>query len=184
MTPSGNLVLREPDKTERWSSGTATAGASAVLQVDGNLVIVEPSGQPIWAIGPATGHARADELRPGEALLSGDRLVSPGGAVLEVQPYDGNIVLRAGGKATWSTGGQTGHAYRDSALVMQMDGNLVAAKPTLVGGKPEVFWASDTVGKATWARITNGYLELIDANGGVVRSFGQSATISVSGSTN
>jgi hypothetical protein len=86
---------------------------------------------PVRVVHPATG------LVAGQQLSAGQYLESPNGTYrLTMQP-DGNVVLRKGGTALWSTG-TSGSSPR---LAMQPDGNLVVYRST----------------GAAWSTVTAGF---------------------------
>ena len=48
MQTDGNLVLRRPDGSVRWASGTRSPGATLTMQPDGNLVMYSTGGGALW----------------------------------------------------------------------------------------------------------------------------------------
>ena len=48
MQTDGNLVLRRPDGSVRWASGTRSPGARLTMQTDGNLVMYSTGGRALW----------------------------------------------------------------------------------------------------------------------------------------
>jgi hypothetical protein len=81
MQSNGNLVLHQGG-TVVWSSGTASAGAHAVLQGDGNLVVYSSVAQPLWATNT--------DANPGAYLVVTD---------------DGKVaILSTSGGTLWSAG--------------------------------------------------------------------------------
>lgn len=82
MQIDGNLVVRAPGNTARWSSNTNTAGSILTMQTDGNLVVVAPGNHPVWSSGTA----------------------SHPGAVLQLQADGNAVVYGPGHTPLWSTG--------------------------------------------------------------------------------
>lgn len=85
-------------------------------------------------------------LGPGAGLVSGQCLISAGGAYQLCMQTDGNVVEYGAGRALWTTGtaGRGG-----TRLINQTDGNLVLYTP---GGTP--VWYSGSAGRGPTALVT------------------------------
>lgn len=199
MQPDGNLVEYSNVGVPLWASGTAGRGASVLsLQADGNLVVRTSGGVATWASGArGTSLSVQDDgntvlrsgsravwctcaipfqrvvgtpssLTVGQGMLGGDHLVT-GTRTLTLQT-DGNLVLRDGSSATWTTGTATGSR---STLSLQTDGNLV-----LRDAARRAVWSSGTAGRgARTLRLgPDGGLQLLTASGAPVWAVGASPT--------
>ncbi len=148
MQADGNLVEYTGSRA-LWWTGTAGAGARAVLQADGNLVVyagatalwssrtdgsgattlalqddgnvVLYAGGPVWA-----SSTRTDVLHRGQQLSAGASIGSSDGRHLLAMQDDGNLVVYAGTTPLWwsRTSGS------GAVLVFQGDGNVVVYGPT------------------------------------------------------
>jgi hypothetical protein len=145
MQSDGNLVLRNASRTI-WSAGTAgNPGARLTLQSDGNLVLRNVKNAVLYnaatqghsgaaltvqdiglAVLTSAGHtiwsSPDDLLTMGQSLVPNDALYSPNRAFRLQMQGDGNLVLRQGAAAVWSSG-TSGHPGAWAA--MQTDGNFV-----------------------------------------------------------
>jgi len=136
MQVGGNLVIRTVKGKTVWSSRTAPSrGDSLVMQNSGALVIYSAGAVPLWKNGKRTASSE-DTLRAGQALGSGQALVSLSGAYRAIMQGDGNFVVYGPSGATWSS--QT-TGLGGTRIIMQTDGNLVIYAP---GGK--AVWSSAT----------------------------------------
>ena len=131
MQHDGNLVLHGWEDSVVWSSGTASDGESVLkMNNDGNLVI---SGSKTWSTGiqvycaqyrecglllmcvqnPAF-NGRITELKPGDNLYLGQKLMSPNGRGSFEFANSGNLVTTWDGKPTYH---YTGIGQRDAKLL-------------------------------------------------------------------
>jgi tyrosinase len=130
MQTDGNLVIYGPGALYVWDSVTdGNSGSHLVAQDDGNVVIYRPDGTPVWDTGtwlPTGPSASGDDMQPGEVLMPGQAIVSPGGRYTFVYQTDGNLVLYGPGSALWASGTD---GKPVGVCVMQGDGNLVIYGP-------------------------------------------------------
>ena len=99
-------------------------------------VLAQPGGPA------AQGRASvAGFLAPGDVLLRGQSVVSPGSSYRMAFLPDGDLVVYRGGQQVWSAGiaGQAG-----DRLIMQHNGDLVIYRAPQLGGEP--VWRSGTGG--------------------------------------
>ncbi len=134
LQSNGNLVLFSPVNEALWSSNTSGVGcANLVVQDDGNLVMYAGKHN-VWST-----HTVATTLQPGDELVPGQRIFSPGGEHFVVyMQTDGNLVLYGPTGALWSSGTW---GIPGNHAIMQTDGNLVVYT---------------TAGRALWSSGTHG----------------------------
>ncbi|MEH1166521.1 hypothetical protein V6V47_14160 [Micromonospora sp. CPCC 205539] len=188
LQPDGNLVLRGPGSTVRWTSNTF-GDHRLINQSDGNLVLYRSDGTVVWSSntwssGPSTLTVQNDGnlvLRRNSdsfpvwssrtATLDADQQLRAGSPplysadlrfALSMQT-DGNLVINRlhGGAALWAAGTNNGHR-----LMNQSDGNLVLVAHA--GSTP--VWSSGTwaAGPSTLRLQSDGNLVLRRNSDGVV----------------
>ncbi|MFC3688191.1 hypothetical protein [Aquipuribacter hungaricus] len=164
----GNLVLYDPEGAVATNYGTVGSGAMAiVMQDDRNLVVYACDNRPVLSLSSPV----LPTLVPGQALLSGDSLLSEDGSTLVMQG-DGNLVLYQGGQARFQSGTNS-PANAGADAVLQPDGNLV-----VVAGSRVVF-ESGTGTAGPGARTT---LRLADGAFRILRHPGNGTEVPVYGS--
>ncbi|KAK6913932.1 Bulb-type lectin domain [Dillenia turbinata] len=99
FTVDGQLLLIHPNGT-RYSIYSGDAASSAGMNNDGNFVLSNPSSKFLWQ----SFDFPTDTVLPGQALVMGQKLFSnsngtmdysTGRFMLEIQQFDGNVVLSA-----------------------------------------------------------------------------------------
>ncbi|MCW2527386.1 MAG: mannose-binding lectin [Pseudonocardiales bacterium] len=126
-------------------------GASSILLAVTALVLMTLVAQRAEA-------APVGQLVQGQALRSGESLVSPSGRYVLTMQADGDAVVTGPGRRLWSSG--TSSAGPGATLVLQSDGNLVVYSASSVAA-----WASGTAGMsgASLRLADTGVLELSSA---------------------
>jgi hypothetical protein len=166
----GNVVLWGPNGQAFWSAGTwGTTGNTLTIQNDGDLVLTgAPTdlgtrpGQVLWSSQAGI----RDSLSYGQAIYTGDLLISPNGLFRAFMQVDGNFVVYGPGGPLWWTGtvqrpippGEVA-----DVLSMQVDGNVVLYQSGGVynEGSTTPVWASNTSG-------TPGSYFVLQADGNLV----------------
>lgn len=155
-------TLAAPNRLTAGTQVTSQNGnLRLVMQSDGNLVLYTASGRAVWAtttlvaVGSNDNPYAPGTLDRGQSLRSGQRLVSPNGAMQAVMQSDGNFVVYVNGKATWYT---RSSGWPGAYVVLQTDGNFV-------------LYTSG--GAALWSARTNGTAgnQLIIGNDGDLRLY-------------
>lgn len=118
----------------QWSRFSASGGVRQLLPCD--------LAGSIRAFVSSKSSRLDDRLMPGQRLVIGDQLCSPGGQVSLLMQADGNLVLYRTHyrRALWAT--QTSRPV--SQAVMRHDGDLVACSPDDV-----LYWSSGTAGHSS-----------------------------------
>ncbi|MFC3688196.1 hypothetical protein [Aquipuribacter hungaricus] len=124
MQEDGNLVMYDPDGSVAENYATEGTGADYfVVQDDRNVVLYSRyagSDQTVRSFQTIS----LERLVPGQALLSGDRMISSDLASVLVMQGDGNLVLYRYGQAVFQSGTNSPDNVGADA-VLQSDGNFV-----------------------------------------------------------
>jgi hypothetical protein len=125
----GNLAVVDRTGHPVWTSATGRKGAGRLLvQNDGNVVLYRNSGGVLWATRsidpfPAPIPGRTPSMmRRGQALSSGQNLVSSNQRYSAVLQADGNFVVSRPGRVLWASNSM---GWSGDRMVLQADGNLV-----------------------------------------------------------
>jgi hypothetical protein len=146
MQRDGNLTIVSAKNKPLWHTATQGAGANLHVQNDGNLTVRMPDGKVLWALSDET--ASKAQLRPGEALKSGEERRSLDGKITLRMQKDGNLVLlNDAGKVLWHAGTAPN---ADAKATMQRDGNL-----TIVSAANKPLWHTATQGSDVTAHVQN-----------------------------
>jgi hypothetical protein len=147
MQGDGNLVVYDAHNHPIWASNTnGKQGATLTVQNDGNVVVYDTGNHPLWAtntVVPAEPPAptQVSRLLPGQGLIAGRSITSPGGRFKFILQVDGNLVLYDPyNQPLWSS--KTNGHTNIWDVVMQSDGNLV-----VYDAHNHPIWASNTNGK-------------------------------------
>ncbi|MFC4586358.1 hypothetical protein [Sphaerisporangium corydalis] len=130
MQRDGNLVVRDASDKALWTSNTGSNGAVLAVQDDGNIVIYSKTGKALW-----DRRTHIEGLMSGQSLKTDEYVRSRNGQYRLYQQKDGNVVLRHGTTAVWSTGTSGKGVF----TTMQRDGNLVVRDAS---GEP--LWSTGT----------------------------------------
>jgi hypothetical protein len=160
MQRDGNLTVVSANNTPLWDTGTQGAGANLHVQDDGNLTVRTPDGEVLWALSDEI--SSKNELRPGEALRSGEERHSQNGKFTLRMLKDGNLALLDDAeKVLWHAGTAPNPGAK---ATMQRDGNL-----TVVSANNKPLWDTGTQGQEVTAHVQDdGNLTLRTPDGQVL----------------